>query len=526
MSMSMDEVGGSNLVDNVFSNTPDPASSFNSIGDRVRNASRNGTVGQNPRYIVNHSQVPIADIRANVFFTENLINELIRELDANLEKVNINPYSNIDLEISHKAVWKDAVKHHEMASELPIPDYITYEQYVYASQHLCRSCRDFVKNYDLTISHTSFGYLLEIKRVLKSILNEITLIKNIAIHDFGDSYREETESEVAKHMHNWVNAALHYVKEISKEITTSTSGLPTTEVEKLTEGHAARFQSFFAIKVNSYTSEIQTITNLLKRDSVDIADIFYSNYLLPALKFKSSVIDPLAFDFSTTQMAQECPTLAGEMLIAENSVTGNLGSVITDYVERRIQFASRMEAILQLINLKRRYVSYIIQLESIATQRVRPLVQVSDENIPKYKEIFSTISVDSENRNNLRSYHGQLDGLDQDDHPQYLRRDGGIITGAIDLAPGATIGGISIAEHTHSGLDGSSPVNAVNIDYTSARDEYFSSEEGLPYSNMILAKLEQNTLIGGNVNYEATFEIEIDDLKVNTYEFEILYNEI
>jgi hypothetical protein len=519
-------IGQPNSVEKIFSDSIDDSSSFSSIGDRINNAERTGKTTSFSSYVTEHSQTPISEVRSNAYFAENIINELLNEINNNLSKVNINIYSNVNLEAGHKAVWKDALKHHEKAKELPVPDYATYEEYQYASQHQCRSCRDFVKNYELTISHTTFGYLVEIKKLLQFILNEVIMVKNIVIHHFSDSYKDEFEAEIAKHLMNWVKAVSHYVKQLASEITTPPISIPASEIESLNEAHAARFQSFFALKINSYTSEIQTITNLIKRDSVDIAESFYSNYLLPALKFKSSVIEPLSLDFSTSDLIRNNPTLAGELVIAQNAVSGNLGSVITDYVERRIQFSSRMDGLLQLIKMKRRYVNYILNMEPMAIKRTNVIAQTSDENIETYKDIFTSIAVDSENRNNLRSFHSQLDGLDEDAHPQYLRRDGGTITGSITMAPGATIGGIAIAEHTHSGIDGSAPISATSIDYESGRESYFLSDNNLPYSNLKLTNLQQNILIGGNVNYDATFEIEIQDDKINSYEFEILYNEV
>lgn len=364
------------------------------------------------------------------------------------------------------------------------------------------------------------------KKILQFILNEVLIVKNIAIHYFNDSYTNETEGEIARHILNWIKAAIHYTRQFAKEISTKPASIPQSEIDAVDEKQAARFQSFFAVKVNSYTSEIQTITNLIKRDSSDVAENFYSNYLLPALKFKSSVIEPLSFDFGTTNISKECPTLYGELVVAGNAVSGNLGSILTDYVERRVQFSSRMDGLLQLLNLKRRYVNYIFEMESIAIKRVKVLTETTDENINKYKNIYSSIPIDSENRNNLRSFHSQLDGLEEDAHPQYLRRDGGLITGAIQMAPGATIGGVSIPDHTHSGIDGSAPISSSSIDYNSGRESYFSYEGNLPYSNLKLTGLDQNILIGGNINYDATFEIEIQDDKQNSYEFEILYNEI
>jgi hypothetical protein len=519
-------IGEPNAVESIFSNTPENVSGYNSLDQRaaVMNAANAGDTSG--KYLTEFSQVPISEVRSHVFYAENIISELINEIDSNLEQVNINSYCNIELETAHKAVWKDITKNSEIAKNLDIPNYIPYKEYIYASQHLCRACRDLVKNYDLSISHTTFGHLIDIKKILLYIKNEIVIIRNIVTHHLGEEYKDETESQIAKHLSDWAKTATHYTKQLAKEITNPAATIPQTEVEKITEKHAAQFQSFFALKVNSYISEIQTISNLIKRDSVDIAQTFYSSYLLPAMSFKSSVIEPLVFDFTTSAISRDCPTLAGEIVMANNAVTGNLGSVTTDYIERRIQFSSRMDGILQSISLKRRYVNYIVQLESIAIQRVKILSQTTDENIEVYKDLFDSMPVDSEKRNSLRSSHAQLDDLDGDAHPQYLRRDGGIITGNIQLAEGATIGGMPLATHSHSGIDGSAPISAKSIDYASGREEYYSSLGENGYSNIALTGLEQSTLVGGGLYFDATFEIEIDDDKINSYEFEILYNEI
>lgn len=519
-------LGEPNSVEAVFTNGTESAASYNSLADRQRAINQTRTGSTDGKYITEFSQTPVAEVRSSVYYAENVMTELLREINQNLDQVKINSYANLELEAAHKAVWKDATKHSDLAKDLQIPDYVTYSEYQYASEHLCRSCRDLVKNYDLSISHTTFGYLIEIKKIISYIRNEIMIIRNIVTHHLGEAYRDETEGEIAKHLSDWAKAATHYTKQLAKEILAQPASIPQVEIEQITEKHAAQFQSFFAVKVNSYTAEIQTISNLIKRDCVDVAQNFYSNYLLPAMSFKSSVIEPLIFDFTTTSISADCPTLAGEVLVASNAITGNLGSVSTDYVERRMQFSSRMDAIIQLVNLKRRYVNYIVQLESIAIQRIKILNLSKDENLDLYKNIFESIPTDSEARNSLRSSHNQLDDLDGDAHPQYLRRDGGTVTGSIDFAPGAKIGGMSLATHSHSGADGSAPISATSVDYGVGRDEYYSTLGDLPYSNLVLSSLDQSLVVGGGLYFDATFEIEIEDDKMNSYEFEILYNEI
>ncbi len=524
--MAQHGIGQPNPVENVFSNNLETVSGYTSLDQRYSATNASGINNTAQKYITDFSQTPITEIRSNVFYAESIITELINEIDSNLQKVKINSYCNVELEKAHKAVWKEVVKQDANAKSLEVPDFVSYEEYLYANQNLSSSCRDLIKNYDLSISHTTFGHLIDIKKVLTYIKNEIVIIKNIVIHHLGEKYKDETESQISKHLSDWAKTATHYTKQLAKEITSATATIPQVEIQKITEKHAAQFQSFFGLKVNSYMSEIQTILNIIKRDSVDMAQTFYSNYLIPAMCFKSSVIEPLIFDFTTSTISQECPTLTGEIVVANNAITGNLGSVTTDYIERRIQFSSRMDGLLQSINLKRRYVNYIVQLEEVAIQRVKIIYTKTDENTEIYKNLFETMPIDSDKRNALKASHSQLDDLDEDSHPQYLRKDGGIITGKIELAKGATIGGIPISTHAHSGIDGSSPISSLSIDYSTGRNDYYKNLGENGYSNLKLVRLEQSSLIGGGLYFDATFEIEIEDDKTNSYEFEILYNEI
>jgi hypothetical protein len=519
-------LGQSNPVSDVFSNTTSEVSSFQSIGDRNIAAAKNTDFIQSTKYFSGMSQVPISEVRNNVYYCERVISELLNEIETNLTQVNINPYTSIELETAHKAVWEDAVKHVDSAKDIQCPSFIPYAEYAFAEQHLCRSCRELVKQYDLTINHTTFGHLIDVKKILSYLRNEILTIKNIVTHQLGKEYADETEGEIAKQLSDWAKEATHYTKQLAQEITAPSSTIPETELDQISKKQAAQFQAFFSIKVNSYTSEIHSISNVIKRDSVDTCGTYYANFLLPAMTFKSSVIEPLVLDFTTTQLGSDCPTLTGELVVANNAVTGNLGSVSTDFIERRTQMSRRLEALVQLIRVKRRYVNYIVQLESVAVQRIKTISQVLEEDLNVYENIFQSIPVDSQKRQNLRSSHGDLDGLDGDAHPQYLRRDGGTIIGNIDIENGIKVGGIDISNHSHAGSDGSMPIKASSIDYTSARDEYFSSTAIKPYSNVRLASFKQNNVAGGGVYFDAIIEIDIEKEDINSYEFEILYNEI
>jgi hypothetical protein len=48
-------------------------------------------------------------------------------------------------------------------------------------------------------------------------------------------------------------------------------------------------------------------------------------------------------------------------------------------------------------------------------------------------------------------------------------RSGGVITGDITISEGSTIGGLDLANHSHSAADGSSPIRASSVDYSQDR---------------------------------------------------------
>lgn len=527
-------LGNSNAVENVFSDPYSDVSSLNSVEKRQIEAEvklSDALVGYS-----NVSQTPIGQVRAHVFDCDQIIKKLIQELDDNLLKVNINSYVSLEMEIAHKAVWQDVQKYYTHQQDVEntfttmevksAPDFICHKQYTYAQEHKCRACREFIKQYDIAISHTSFGHLISLKKILNYINNEVSIIKNIVIYYLGEEYKDETEGEIAKHLADWAKAVTHYTKQLAKEITTQPVSIPQSELDQVSKKQAAQFQAFFSIRINSISSEINSILGLIKRDCVDLGDMFYNNYLIPAMTFKSKLIEPIMTDINTTSFARNAPMLTGEMVIASNAVVGNLGSVTTDLVEKRINLGKRMRAYLELLRLKRRYINYIIQLEEFAVQRTVALASPTADDVIKYNDIFDQIYVDNSKRESLRSSHNDLDDLDGNAHPQYLRADGGTIKGDITVENGAKIDGVSLANHSHNFQDGSNPISANSIDYESARQDYYDNVDNKPYSNLVLSGFEAVQKIGGGHEYSATFEIEVDDDKISTYDFEILYKEL
>lgn len=518
-------LGQSNAIEDVFADPVSDVSSLSSLGDRGENQVG---VSQTIKYNNLVSYVPVEQVRSFVFESEQTIKRLLDEVEQNLQLVNINPYLNVEIEKAHKAVIKDAQKASRdyFIQVEEFPNFICYEEYKYASKHKCRSCRALVKEYDLAVIHTTYGHLFNVKKMLENLKNEIVIIKNIVTFYIGESYRDETEAEIAKHFTTWAKTVSHYTKQIAREITTAPTSIPKSELDQISKKQAAQFQAFFSIRINSIVSEIDSIVSLVRRDSVDLSDVFYSNYLIPAMTFRSKLVEPLMLDINVNNLQKKAPVLSGEMFMASNAIVGNLGAVSTDFLERINAVATRLRLFVEAIRLRRRYVNYINQLEFFVVNRTKALVSVTPVDLEKYVNLFSSIPIDESERENLRSSHSDLDDIEGDAHPQYLRRDGGLIIGDIELAEGVKIAGISFANHSHNIEDGSLPISASSIDYVTAREDYYKNISGRAYSNLVLTNINYTPKVGGVHEYSAEFQIEIDDDKINTYDFEIEYKEL
>jgi hypothetical protein len=301
--------------------------------------------------------------------------------------------------------------------------------------------------------------------------------------------------------------------------------LPEAEVDKTTKKQAAQFQAFFSIKVNSLTTIIDSQLDTLHKDLVTNCNVFYSKYLSPSLRFKTKVVSDFALDIRTTNMKTELPSLSEEAAIALLAAEGNFKSVLTDLLERRNNTSAKIDSLYQSIVQRRKYTSFISQLSAKAVNREKIVTVETDSN---YAALLSGLFVDDSQVNSLKSSHSLLDDLNEDSHPQYLMKSGGIITGDITVENGAKIDGVQIGEHSHSGSDGSTRIRSIDIDYESVRNE-INLQQINSAAKEVVIKIDSITpdiLIGGVPVADVNISIDIPDEYKDKYDFEILYIEL
>jgi len=249
------------------------------------------------------------------------------------------------------------------------------------------------------------------------------------------------------------------------------------------------------------------------------------NFLSPAVKSRSLMAYPLELTLLSTGMKKNAPILSGEVVAASSTINGNLASLLADFKQRKINAEKRLMGLLAMIREKRKYVSYTMQMEEkCGKQSTRVFVDVPDSS---FDVVFIESIIDVEKRETLNSSHKYFSDLGEDHHPQYLLRSGGDISGNITMAPDATIGGVNIPTHSHSGSDGSNRIKASSIDYSQDRQ---SVSEIDPEKIFIeVDSFSQRITLAGDPLVDTTVSVKLDqgiDVDDDRYEIRITYTEL
>jgi hypothetical protein len=211
-------------------------------------------------------------------------------------------------------------------------------------------------------------------------------------------------------------------------------------------------------------------------------------------------------DFYTTSLPRELPFLTDELLIATNVINANFGMVLSDLVQRNEIIDSNADRLFKLVQVKRKYSNYIFQLSFKG--QVKPII-IKSVNEDKYSSIFDSAIYTYRDESDLISNHASLDNLLEDHHPQYLLKNGGIITGDIFVDSNAKIDGVQIATHSHSGFDGSEKIKASDIDYSSSKSD--SSVKPNKPSSLSVLQYVTDIVDGGVPVIDAIIDIEVED---------------
>ena len=498
--------------------------------------------------------IPLDSVKQQILNSENILAATKDNIENNLlRKIYINPYLDPDLEESHFRIWDEAsllmdipdtkelptvhISSENNLEKMPVivndpnlisknnpPRYICFDEYLFAERHLSTAGRRLVNEYDQAVAQATFSYFYQLRKLLNLFLNEISYIKNSLLLDFGDEYENPTQQQIALQYDTWGKIAVHYSQRIAKTIVSKPGEIPNAELDKISKKQAAQFQAFFAIRLNAVDAEINDQIASLKRDLIDNCEIFYSRFVSPSLRISKDISNPLEFDYLTTKFSKDNPILSGELIVATNLIKGNFASIHADCMQRFEMMSARVDSMMSLIHEKRKYANYISQLGNKSVQKRQVLLTVEND---LYSILFKNIYSNTNRNNTFLSNHSKLDGLLNDDHPQYLLKDKGNITGDIFVKEGISIDGVDLSEHAHTGSDGSHRIKSTDIDYDNIRAlNAMENTYAIKPLSVTVDGFISDIITGGIPVFDTVISIEVDDITLNTHEYEILYTEV
>ena len=521
--------------------------------------------------------IPLGSVKQQILNSENILVENKNNIENNLlRKIYINPYIDRDLEESHFRIWNEASPLMDIPDKkeenvfrtteyiedgkvrimpiedgkvrimpiedgevriMPIiignpdtisknnpPNYICFDEYLFAERHASTAGRRLVNEYDQAVAQATFSYFYQLRKLLNLFLNEISYIKNSLLLDFGDDYENPTQQQIALQYDTWGKIAVHYSQRIAKTIVSKPGEIPNAELDKISKKQAAQFQAFFAIRLNAVDAEINDQIASLKRDLIDNCEIFYNRFISPSLRISKDISNPLEFDFLTTRFSKDNPMLSGELVVATNLIKGNFASIHADCMQRFEMMSARVDSMMSLIHEKRKYANYISQLGNKSVQK-RQVLQTVENDL--YSPLFRNLYSNTNRNNTFLSSHSRLDGLLDNDHPQYLLKKNGNITGDITVETGATIDGVDLSEHAHTGSDGSRRIKSTDIDYENIRAiNAVQNSYAIKPLSVTVDGFVSDIIPGGIPVFDTVISIEIDDITIGNYDYEILYTEV
>lgn len=453
--------------------------------------------------------VPLDFVKSQIFSVYALLSEIKEDIESLLSIIYIKNDINLSLEEAHKIMWNEVKKYNNVTDKEP-PNYISFSQYKYAERTMSTSCRRMLEEYSRSISQAAFAYLYDLRKIISFIQNESISIRDILLNKFGEDYEDDSQKQVATQFDAWAKMASQFAQRVKQTITSPPGEIPASELDKITKKQAVEFQAFFSIRLNALHEESQNIKNILQRDYVDTSEIFYERYLSQAVQFTNEIVSSMELDFYTTSLSRELPFLTDELLIATNVINANFGMILTDLVQRNQVLNSNIDNLFKIIQTKRKYSNYIFQLSFKGQSKPVILTKVQKDD---YFSIFDGSYANYKTESDLISNHASLDNLEENHHPQYLLRNGGVISGNIYVQSNSRIDGVHLSSHAHTGADGSEKIKSTDIDYSSVRsDKNIKIEKP---SAIEVVQYSTDLIDGGVPVIDGIIDVEISDDLLN-----------
>lgn len=434
-------------------------------GGRIENEDRPQTRYDHVRSTYADINVITSRLQAILALANSLEGQVETLLSTKSLAVTESPLDD-DLRLAQQTEWP-------VGSSIP-KQYITYKYYKYLKLRDTASSAYIRKRYKEAIRDVTGSNALDLMQIVDFIRNEAFLAQEFITNTIG-SMDDTAEFRSAELVQDWSGSALNQFQQIQEILQAGgqVNSLPEDELDSLTPQEAGKAQAVFKVKLNSVNDEIEQQTEVMKRDWVQYADVFFSRYLSPALNFRLNV---------NRSVYPQNTTIGRELYSAAGALDTNLSVALTDYARRNRIFDTKVDQLLTLIIMRDSYRTYIGQLaekgKSITEGSQGTTIAETDSIEEAEFFLDALTNATSSTSNPFTATHNEL--ADRDDpvaHMQYLLRSGDTITGHIEVDDNITIDGVDVNKHKHTGLDGSEKINADSIDFNSITPDHLDLSE-------------------------------------------------
>lgn len=444
----------------------------------------------------------------------NLLRKLLKEIIATSDAIvtvaeeELADYSlriapDSDLEKAQAQQWPD---------ELGTPkDYVSYEQYKAMQQSGDRGANFIRKAYESSLRAPGGTNATDVITGVSYIKTEAKLIEGF-LDNYVGNINDTAEFRTLELLQDWAQDAIQFTREFGNILQAPKQApqtIPKSELDQVTPEDAARYEALFTLKVNALNKEITQVADGIKRDYGTVSDIYYNKFLGPALRFRLKVSDGLE------RISGPDTFLATQARHAESAMAIEMNSLFVDQMKRNENFGNRMRQLQNRIIVRDNYSGYVKQLTAKGGKLVnrftkeKPSEQEKDVFNKKFKDLLE------EQVDLFASDHNKLDNRNSPNaHSQYLLKDGGTITGDIDIEDGVKLAGVELPTHAHKGVnvDGTPKISGTDIEGGTLVEESVDRSSKPPKPSAVRALGVNTSTTGpGVINSEAVLQWEGED---------------
>jgi len=451
---------------------------------------------------------------ADLDYLRNQLNTLlaqVRELENRLEEemtgfaLQVGDYDPRLVE-SHRKEWPN---------DLEVRDQVSYRYYKALRFRNTTSASYIRKRYKEAARGVTGTNAIDVLEVAAIIRDEALLVQEF-LNAYVGNVDDSSEFRLLELFQDWVRSARANVQEFWTFFETGRQveeGFSQEELRRTSTEEAKRGQAVFKVKLNSYNSAIHKDLEFLKKNFSEFAPDFYTRFLGPALKYRLDV---------GRNILPTGGRLAQEMEEASMALDGNLRTAFADQLRRSKLFSSKMKKVRDDMKERDKYRAYIFQLSVIGNAVPNTGPHTMEQTHESDSEVHYWYEVEREEEKKQEEQresetpvvdgtfvasHADLEDLDGNDHPQYLLRSGGVITGNISMDPGATVDGMRPSTHRHTGADGSPQIDGRDIiNHTLSEDVVNTAEKPVPPTSLKMLSHRLNTRPPGVTVVDTTIE--------------------